>query len=161
VIKTFIFSIVDSYIGNHMTRVDFYLLSEAHEEGKWLFVCRLCEKAYQKKCKIYIFMASQDEVKHLDNLLWSFRDDAFLPHEVAHDNDKSTSPVQIGTLNPPAGFDFLINLTSSVPAFFSQFSRSVEIVLNDESALEKARDHFRFYRDRGCQLEWHKVGSRI
>ena len=68
------------------------------------------------------------------------------------------APVRIGHAAPPDGFDdLLLNLADEVPAFFSKFERVAEIVGGDAAAKANARERFRFYRDRGYELETHQV----
>lgn len=147
-----------------MTRVDFYLLSEQTEQARWLFACRLCAKAYQKKHKIYIHMASETAAQEMDQLLWSYSEESFVPHSVIPSEVRDLHPkirsqsrrslVTLGmTTEPP---DVLINLTPTVPDFFNQFARIIEIIPKEPTQIEQGRKHFRFYREQGCQLESHK-----
>jgi DNA polymerase-3 subunit chi len=53
--------------------------------------------------------------------------------------------------------DVLVNLASTVPAFFSRFNRVAELVGNDEAARAAARERYRFYQERGYTLNTHKL----
>lgn len=136
-----------------MTRVDFYLLAEKTERTRRLFACRLIAKAYQKKHKIYISVPSEQAALELDQLLWSFSDASFIPHEIQSSMETSV-PILIGTA-PILGYDLLINLTSTLPDFFKDFPRIIEIIPNEQNFLESGRNNFRSYRKEGCQLESH------
>lgn len=140
-----------------MVRVDFYLLSDANEQARKLLACRLCEKAYQKLHQIYMLVSHPEEAKVLDDLLWTFRDDSFLPHHIASENISAPAPIQIVTTKPSAKPDVLINLTTSIPDFFADCQRIIEIVSANEKERATARENFRLYRQRGCQLESHQV----
>jgi DNA polymerase III subunit chi len=132
-----------------VTRVDFYLASD--EAAR--VACRLAEKAWKLGHKVYLHVADATQAQKLDELLWTFRDVAFVPHSLTDD-----APVRIGHAAPPDGFDgLLVNLADEVPAFFSKFERVAEVVGGDDAAKENARERFRFYRDRGYELETHQV----
>ena len=54
----------------------------------------------------------------------------------------------------------MLNLTHEVPLFFSQFNRVAELVDADENARSQARNRFKFYKDRGYELDTHDMTSR-
>lgn len=139
-----------------MTRVDFYLLPDGGDRQRDLFCCRLTEKAYGLGHRIFINAMSEAHGARLDELLWTFRDRAFIPHGRGPGNEDV--PVCIGRgEEPDDGFDLLINCADEVPGFFSRFDRVAEIVGSDETVKRQARERFRFYRDRGYPLETHKL----
>ncbi|MEZ5578324.1 MAG: DNA polymerase III subunit chi [Candidatus Competibacteraceae bacterium] len=43
--------------------------------------CRLADKAYGLGHTVYLFTASEARAAALDDLLWTFRQDSFVPHE--------------------------------------------------------------------------------
>jgi DNA polymerase III subunit chi len=132
-----------------VTRIDFYVASEDAPR----VACRVAEKAWKLGHKVYVHTKDPTDAQKLDELMWTFRDVAFVPHSLTDD-----APVRIGHTAPPDGFDnLLVNLADEVPAFFSKFERVAEVVSGDESAKAQARERFRFYRDRGYELETHQV----
>lgn len=144
-----------------MTRIDFYILS-AITDNRLLFACRLAGKIYTQGYRLYIHAESQHEVAQIDELLWTFSAANFLPHGLCESGADSGLPIQIGCNSEPARIDghdgdVLINVTSTVPLFFSRFARVAEIVGPDESDKLAARERFRFYRDRGYALESHTI----
>ncbi len=48
--------------------------------------------------------------------------------------------------------DVLLNLRAIGPPFFGRFQRLIEIVSRDDDRPARARERFRFYRDRGYQI---------
>jgi len=147
-----------------MTRVDFYVLDDQAEAARERFACRLVEKAFRLKHKVYVHAASTTAAQRLDTLLWTFSEGSFIPHVLAASDLEpalaEATPVQIGTGEPP-GLEaaVLVNLDGEVPAFFSRFERVAEIVGGDASQRTQARARFKFYRDRGYALETHRIGS--
>ena len=148
-----------------MTRVDFYVLDDATELARERFACRLIDKAYRMKHRIFVHAADQPAARRLDSMLWTFRDASFVPHVLdTPETDPGlgeATPVRIGAGAEP-GFDaeLMVNLGDEVPLFFSRFDRVAEIVPGDPGARAALRERFRFYRDRGYELETHKIGSR-
>ena len=147
-----------------MTRVDFYVLDDKAEGARERFACRLVEKAWRLKHKIYLHAASAQDAQHLDQLLWTFRDGSFVPHALesgALDGAlAAATPVRIGSGPEPAfDADLLVNLDREVPLFFSRFERVAEIVAGEDDKAA-ARERFRFYRDRGYALEHHQIGGQ-
>lgn len=143
-----------------MTRVDFYILESDHKSSRALLACRLAEKAYSLKNQIYIYTPDERQTKEMDDLLWSYRAGSFVPHQQHDARDTQDCPVLIGHTDAPEGLNqVLINLDTAVPLFFSRFERVVEIVNQDETQRQKARDRFKFYRDRGYDLHTHNLNQ--
>ncbi len=139
-----------------MTQVDFYILDENSGENRQHYACRLTDKAYRQGRKVYIHTSSPGETQMLDRLLWTFRDQSFVPHGIASASDPEITPVLIGEQEPPEqADDVLINLSPQVPSFFSRFERVAEIVDQNTEVKQASRQHYQFYRDRGYPLNTH------
>lgn len=138
-----------------MTNVDFYILASSTREH---IACKLAEKAWSQGHRVYIHTSSAEQARHMDELLWTFRDGSFLPHEQYRAGQADASPILIGAdAAPDTTSDVLINLAQDVPLFFSRFLRVAEIIGNDDTAKATGRERFRFYRDRGYPLNTHKL----
>ncbi len=141
-----------------MTQVDFYILEDNRPEACTLLTCRLSEKAYKQGHQVFINTNSGDQLKQLDDMLWTFRAGSFLPHGRYEENADSTHPVLLGHAVEPEGpSDVLVNLSNEVPVFFSRFNRVAELVGGDESQRQSARERYRFYKDRGYTLNTHNL----
>lgn len=143
-----------------MTKIDFYILSSDGPHVKETVACKLIDKVYNLKHRVYVHTASPQDAKQLDERLWIFRQDSFLPHEIHEPGQQTKSPIVIGYHNepPPAGDDeVLVNLSTVVPPFFSQFERLTEFVEADDTARLEARQRFKFYKDRGYELTTHDL----
>ncbi len=143
-----------------MTRVEFYLLEGWQQaEDELRFACRLVETALRKGSRVHLHFDDADRLARMDDLLWTFRPDSFLPHERA-DAPLPDCPVTLGQ-GPFAGDDgVLINLAAAVPEFFSQFPRVAEIVATRAPTVGAGRARYRFYRDRGYKVEEHRMKPR-
>lgn len=143
-------------------QVDFYIL-EATAEREWLrTACRLAEKAWQKGHRIFIHTDSQQTARSVDDMLWTYRQDSFVPHALYGDGSNADreclEPVLIGDgSTAPAEIDVLINLAEAVPGFVENSARVAEIVAGGEAARRAGRIRYRDYRDRGFPIQQHDL----
>lgn len=143
-----------------MPRIDFYLIKENYLEARNSFACRVVDKAYQQGHKVYIYTSTAEEAQRLNDLLWTFRDDSFIPHTVFGEISTITPPIQIGNQSPPQEHtDILINLTSQLPDFYRQFQRVIEIIPDIAELRNAARHAYRNYREAGNELQLHDLGK--
>lgn len=141
-----------------MPKIDFYVLKDESPTARFVFACRLVEKAYKNNHRIYIHTGTEKAAHAIDELLWTYREDSFLPHNIYGEGPNTPPPIQIGfDVTPEKHRDILINLSHTVPVFYSQFNRVLEIIPIDNEEQEKARERFRFYRTQGCHLTTHKL----
>jgi DNA polymerase-3 subunit chi len=142
-----------------MSQVDFYVLNASGETNRQHFACRLAEKAYRLNNRVHIKVADQQSAAQIDELLWTFRDGSFVPHEILQQSgSKSEAPVTIGSdALPAADCDLLINLSNSVSESSASFARVAEIVTSDDESKKRGRKHFVEYRNGGHTLESHKL----
>ena len=140
-----------------MPRVDFYVLEDEQLHPRLLTVCRLVEKALEHGHQVHIHTDSAATASMIDDCLWTFRDDAFIPHAVDAPEDESVS-VRIGLQSEPvAAADVLINLATQVPDFYKRFERLIEVVNQDPAIRDTGREHFRFFREQGLELHHHPI----
>ncbi len=133
-----------------MTRIDFYQLDPARHAYDQV-VCKLCQKAWDNRQLTLLLTQSAEQSQHLDQRLWTFVDDSFVPHDCAEDGDFVT-PILIHDNPDPAGErQLLINLSDSVPAYFAQFERVIELVTEENKA--QARANYSYYKERGYPLK--------
>ena len=137
-----------------MTRIDFYeLKSQQHNHDR--VVCQLCQKAYENSQYTLLLTQSPEQTAHLDRQLWTFTDDSFIPHDSQESADFK-SPILIQNQSKPSGDrQLLINLSNSIPHYFAQFERVIELVTDDNK--QQAREHYSFYKERGYPLMHHNL----
>jgi len=142
-----------------MTRIDFYIIEDGSEEATETFICRLTEKAWSQNNAVYIHTLDEQQATKYDELLWTFNEESFVPHQLAatENNEKTVLIGYKTTTEIPSHHDVLINLNYESPSFFSQFERVAEIITTDETSRIKGRERYQFYRDRGYALETHKM----
>ncbi len=141
-----------------MAKIDFYILNESSPLARLHFACRLIEKAYKMQHRIYVHTENQTDAHQLDEMLWTYRDDSFLPHNLFGEGPEPSPPIQIGIHATPTNHrDILMNLGLEVPACHTQFSRIIELIPSDTEQQEKGRARYRYYRAQGFEINTHKL----
>ncbi|MBE0484097.1 MAG: DNA polymerase III subunit chi [Bacterioplanes sp.] len=144
-----------------MTRIDFYILAEQALDQQHRFACQLAEKALLRGHSVLLQVNNEAEAQQLDQLLWTFRANAFVPHELLPDaNPEQPALVSIGW-DTEGGHqhDVLINLASELPPFFARFQRLIEVVVQHDVVLDYTRKHYKFLKDRGYPI--HNTDMRL
>jgi DNA polymerase-3 subunit chi len=141
-----------------VTQVDFYLLPDESAQNRVRFACRLADKAYRLGNRVFIHTESAEQTRQLDDLLWTFQQNSFVPHAVYTAEQRDLPPVLLShDAEPDAGSQVLINLDAEVPLFFSRFERVAELVNQDDKVRRQGRSRFSFYRERGYALRTHEI----
>lgn len=139
-----------------MTEVFFYISSTPGIRARLAW--RIAEKAWRQQRKVYIHAASEQDALALEALFWQQPRTAFLPHVLANDSAAAGTPVVLGFGDDPGEHhDVLINLTHTVPDFYSRFIRVAEMICGDPEQRESGRHRWKFYRDRGYPVQDHHL----
>ena len=143
-----------------MTQVDFHILQDTSVEARWLYACRFIEKVERLGHSILVVVDTQEQAHELDDLLWSFKPESFIAHQIIGSDEEAKVEITYvstaGTINAGEHHDVLINLSSQIPEFFSRFARLAEIVIQEPNILENTREHYRFYKQRGYPITQHQ-----
>jgi DNA polymerase III subunit chi len=141
-----------------MTEINFYSLAPDSRGEQLLLACRLVERIWATKLRILIYCPEQVVAQSLNRLLWTFRQDSFLPHGFYNRVDPVWTPVLISSDGrPETECQVLINLSSEIPSFVDRFARVCEIIDNDSLNIHAGRERFRRYRERGYSLVHHSI----
>lgn len=139
-------------------RADFYLIAKPRFlEAPLLLVCELAKRAYEAQKPTVILARSAEQAEELDDLLWSFEPDAYVPHQIAGaDQDEDLAPVLIvpPELDAPH-WPMVINLRAA--AWDGACERVLEVVPADPDAREPQRERWRQYKARGFALHKHDM----
>jgi DNA polymerase-3 subunit chi len=139
-----------------VTRIDFY----SNAEPKLQFACRLTAKALRQRLNVVIYVLDETTARGIDKMLCTFQATGFIPHCPAIHPLASETPVVIAREDSEMPhYQVMLNLHSESPASFSRFDRLIELVGTDEDELRRARDRFRFYRDRGYDIRHHDLAK--
>ena len=139
-----------------MTRVGFYVVQGAEQGQRLQVAVRLADKAFAQGHRIFINAVDEAQARSLDEMLWSYRPASFLPHGLHGQEHSDTIAIGWGQ-EPNDHNDLLINLHLDIPEFFSRFQRVAEVVTQDPTSLAALRKSWKFYKERGYQLEKHDL----
>ncbi|WP_166209651.1 DNA polymerase III subunit chi [Cognatiluteimonas telluris] len=138
-------------------RADFYLIAKPRfREEPLRLVCELAKKAYDANLWTLVLARDAEQAEALDELLWDMGDDAYIPHQVAGDEEDELTPVLIATPDIDAPMRALvINLRDA--AVEGGFERVLEVVPADDDAREPLRERWKQYKARGLQVLKHDM----
>jgi DNA polymerase-3 subunit chi len=139
-----------------MPAVDFHVVDETSAGRVLLALSRIVAALWAEGHRLYIHTASAQQADEVDAALWTYQDISFVPHARLGDPLAEATPILIGERPPPsAENEILVNLAHPAPEFYEQFQRVIEIAGGAPEARTQARERYRFYRDRGCELTTH------
>lgn len=147
-----------------MAAIDFYTLPEGARTPRLKAVCQLVEKAFLGGERVLVWLQDDAQQASFDDLLWTFGDRAFVPHEpLASEPAASEAPVQLfagpalSAAVKAAGFSTLVTLRDEACADALGFDRVIEVVDADPAVRNAGRARFRFYRERGAAPNHHEL----
>jgi DNA polymerase-3 subunit chi len=139
-----------------MTEVLFY----TNAPDKLRTTCQLSCKALERNRRVMVLTPESRVTEQLSKMLWSTPSTGFTPHCRVTDRLAGVTPIIVDhTPEPVIHEDVLINLREEMPSYFSRFQRLVEIVTNDPDDRSRARERYRYYRDRGYEIVTHDLGK--
>lgn len=136
-----------------MARADFYLIQkDRFREEPLLLVCELARKAHDANLWTLVLARDDEQAQRLDELLWEFDADAYIPHQVAGDEEDELAPVLIATPDSDTPMRALVINLRDDPVSGS-FERVLEVVPADDSARGPLRERWKQYQARGLELK--------
>ena len=143
-----------------MTEVVFYhLLNKPLERA----LPELLEKSYERGWRVVVQAASDERVDALDALLWTYRDDNFLPHGTARESELALQPIllTVADHNPNgATVRFLID-GAPLPPDAGSYERIVPLFDGeDDIAVETARERWNEAKEQGFDLAYWQPDER-
>jgi DNA polymerase-3 subunit chi len=141
-----------------MARADFYLIAKPRFlEKPLLLVCELARKACDAGQPLLILATSAAQAEILDEMLWEFDPDAYVPHQVAGvDEDDELAPVLIVAPEFQAPMRPLV-LNLRMEAVPAGFERVLEVVPADAGSREPSRARWKDYAARGDTVTKHDM----
>ena len=138
-----------------MAEVLFYHLTAAPIETT---LPELLEKALARGWRVLVRCGSEAGLAALDRALWTWRDDAFLPHGTGTDPYPDRQPVYLtlGEENPNgAAVLMLVDGARRLPGELGGFARTCVLFDGgDDAALEAAREDWRKVRETGLDARY-------
>ena len=138
--------------------VIFHHFENDDEKKQMNYVYRLVEKGYKKRFgQIYIHASNEEQAKLIDDQLWTFRQESFIPHSRLDDKNQNV-PISIGCDTfPDANFDVIINLSDQAEDPSLRPKKIHEIVLSSEEKRSLARIKWKAYKDLNYTIKSHRV----
>lgn len=121
----------------------------------------LIAKACAQRKPLIVYAPDPNVAGALDRVLWSANPTGFVPHVRADSELARETPVVIASdlqELPQDGavagdYERLMNLSGEVPPGFSRFTSVIEVVSEDVEVRQPARERFKFYKDRGYEIQ--------
>ena len=115
--------------------------------------------AWEREQHIFIITSTDNASKQLDELMWQYPEDRFLPHARADQPGSARTPVTIGTLSSLNPTDVVINLCAEAVPQPERFSRVLEIVPSAENEKQASRVKYKTYLNQGLKPQTHHIGT--
>ena len=121
------------------------------------YACRILKVAYGRGASVVVYHDDAHALQRFDDALWSFSPLDFVPHALASSAQAARSPIVLTSSDTALPHHaVLLNLSMQVAPMFSSFERLIEFVPSSGDALIKARERYKFYKDRGYPMKTHE-----
>ena len=115
--------------------------------------------ALERNQKIFIITATEAEGEQLDELMWRYPPERFVPHAKVGVPSSARAPVNIGTLSGLNPADVVINLCPEAVPEPQRFSRVLEIVPAADNERQASRVKYKIYRNLGLDPQTHEINK--
>ena len=133
-----------------MTQIFFYHGASDRSAAAAGLIARACA---QKK-PLLVFAPDPAIAGALDRALWVSNPLGFVPHVRADSPLAAETLVIIAdSLEQLPQDERLLNLSGDVPPGFSRFNSLIEVVSEEPEVRQPARERFKFYKDRGYEIQ--------
>jgi DNA polymerase-3 subunit chi len=141
-----------------MTEVLFYHLEHQPLER---VLPSLVEKTLERGWRAVIQAGSDERLEALDMLLWTWKDDSFLPHGTRKDGNAELQPVYLTTGDDnPNGATVRFLVDGAVTADVAGYARLVYLFDgHDPQAVEQARAEWARAKAAGCAVTYWQQGE--
>lgn len=112
---------------------------------------QLLEKVLERGLRAVLVVRDGEHLRHLDELLWTYRPDSFLAHGTAATGFAERQPIFLArAIENPNGAAVLVLVDGLMPPADIPFARVVDLFDgSDEAAVAAARERWRQWRERG------------
>lgn len=140
-------------------RVTFYDLPA---EQRLPRVATLAAAAWERGRKLLIHCADDREARALDELLWTFREESFVPHETWRPGTELRDPearvVLVACEEDPIGADVLVQEAPASAEFARRYAFVIDLVDHrSPQAITASRARFRWWRDEGMRPDYRRA----
>ena len=142
-----------------MSRVGFYHLTRLPLEQA---LPKLLEKAMSAGHRAVVMAASPERVAVLDDRLWTYTDESWLPHGSARDGDAELQPIWLTERDEnPNNATILVLCDGAESVHLDQYDRCLDLFDgNDPDAVQAARGRWKRWKDQGHELVYFQQNER-
>jgi DNA polymerase-3 subunit chi len=142
----------------HACEVWFYHLEQASLDR---VLPELLQKTLAKGWRALVRSSEAERLEHLDGWLWSWRDEAFLPHGLAEEPFAERQPVLLTTaMDNPNRAQALFLLDAAEPGTLEGYERCILVFDGrDEAAVAAARQRWKDMKGEGLAVSYWKQGA--
>ena len=135
-----------------MTKVTFVLLN-SEQADVFNSASEQAAHYFRQNKRVFVYTQDQEQAHQIDEILWSFDPNSFVPHNLVGEGPKQGAPVEISWQAPTNYRQVLINLSDSVPEYCHQFQQVIDFVPTEEPAKKLARARYRHYQTLGMVVD--------
>lgn len=133
----------------------FYVLDGLTEQQQQQFFCQQIAQLWRDHKSVRVWCASQTAAEQLDESLWRFPADSFVPHNLVGEGPPQGAPVELCWPQAPASprrAAVVMNLMDDLPPW--QGARLIiDHVPEIEPQRQAARERYKHYRQHGIGLK--------
>ena len=117
---------------------------------------KLLEKAVAAGYRVLLVGENDHQLEKLDQLLWTYDPDSFLPHGTIKGGSSEKQPILINSnFESPNGANLLAIINGAMSDKTEQFDRIIDMFDGkDQQAVENARNRWKKYKDQGHSLSY-------
>ena len=135
----------------------FFILKQQDEslakaDDHFALAAQIAGQQYRLGQRVFIFVDSEETANSIDETIWTFDADSFVPHNLQGEGPKGGAPVEIGTTPPVGNRKVLINLANHLPDFIRRFNQVFDFVPVEPVAKKAARERFKKLRQLGANI---------
>jgi len=141
------------------TEIVFIVLNSA---VKSRIVCDLAENCYLNNQRLVIYAKSEEECKKIDSLLWTWKQQSFIPHKYLESLSTSQKePIVLTTnIDTPADYNTLLLVDPLPVEKVIQFSKVIDFAEKyDSQGIELSRQRYKLYKDQDLKISTLQPGE--
>ena len=139
-----------------MTEVLFYQMTSQPLEKA---LPALLEKCLERKWKVVVQAAAPERIAALDDALWTYSDDSFLPHAADGDGAEETIWLTTTELNPN-GAHVRVLVDGAQPPDLASYARALILFDgHDPEALDATRAQWRTLKSAGHEVTYWRLAE--
>jgi len=142
-----------------MTQIGFYHLMRLPLEQA---LPKLLDKALAAGFRAVVLAGSIERVEALNDRLWTYEPESWLPHGSAKDGEASLQPIWLTPVDEnPNGATILVMCDGAASDKVGDYQRCLDLFDgNDSEAVEKARERWKRWKAEGHELVYYQQTER-